>query len=84
MPPQLLYSHFFKTTHTSSRIYLSNIIRSNRFVPAVVSGLIALIGALGCIATIVSSESEGRGGGEITAAAVHRVGATAIPTAVSQ
>jgi hypothetical protein len=56
--------------------------RSERFLPAGITAIIALIGMMGCAVIALASEPEKHSQGMITALAVLRAGATITPSQV--
>ena len=53
--------------------------RSERFLPAAITAIVALIGTMGCVVTL-ANEPEKQSEGTITTLAVLRAGATITPS----
>jgi len=54
--------------------------RPERFLPAAITAIVALIGTMGCVVITVANEPEQQSAGTITAQAVLRAGATITPS----
>ena len=54
--------------------------RPERFLPAAITAMIALIGTIGCVVIAFANEPEKHSHGTITALAVMRAGATITPS----
>ena len=54
--------------------------RSERFLPAAITGITALIGTIGCVVIAIANEPEMHSQGTTTALAVLRAGATITPS----
>jgi hypothetical protein len=54
--------------------------RSERFLPAAITAMTALIGTIGCVVIALASEPEMHSQGTITKLAVLKAGATITPT----
>ena len=56
--------------------------RSERFLPAAITAMTALIGTIGCVVMAFANEPEMYSQGEVTALAVSRAGATITPSEI--
>lgn len=54
--------------------------RPERFLPAAITAIVALIGTMGCVVITLENEPEQQSEGKITALAVLRAGATITPS----
>jgi hypothetical protein len=54
--------------------------RSERFLPAAITAIVALIGTMGCVVITLANEPEKQSQGTITTLAVLKAGATITPS----